>query len=150
TSHWANRDLLAVLAGALAACGIIALWAAPVDLTVQVAGTVLGLVVVTGGYLLPVALYLRRAREAEGSEGVGRGTLGKMVLAACLSGVALLGTWGTVQQAPPWSGSLSGAPATASSQVQMWSSVGAIVRTILAALAAGWFGRRITYGVLCL
>src|SRR5205823_13864821 len=29
TSHWANRDLLAVLVGALTACGIIALWATP-------------------------------------------------------------------------------------------------------------------------
>jgi MFS transporter, SHS family, sialic acid transporter len=153
TSHWANRDLIAVLVGALAACGIIGLWATPdLHLAVQVTGTLLGLVVVTGGYLLPVILYLRRAREVEGPEAVGRSTLGMMVLAACLSGVALLGTWGTVQQAPPWSasGALAEAPRTASSEVQIWSALGAVVGTILAALAADRFGRRLTYTLLCL
>jgi hypothetical protein len=73
-----------------------------------------------------------------------------MVLAACLSGVALLGTWGTVQQVPPWSSALAGAPATAASQVQIWSAFGAIVGTILAALAADVLGRRVTYSLLCL
>jgi MFS family permease len=73
-----------------------------------------------------------------------------MLLAACLSGVALLGTWGTVQQAPPWSRSLAGAPASASSDVQTWSSIGAVVGTILAALLADVLGRRLTYTLLCL
>jgi MFS family permease len=159
TSYWANRDLLAVLVGAIAACGIIALWSSDkVQLPVQVAGTLAGLVVVTGGYLYPVVRYLGRAEQAawpaspsEGSPSpLGRGTLGLMVLAACLSGVALLGTWGTVQQAPPWSGSLAGAPPTASSQVQTWSALGAILGTILAALLADVVGRRLTYTLLCL
>jgi MFS family permease len=73
-----------------------------------------------------------------------------MLLAACLSGVALLGTWGTVQQAPPWSGSLTDAPPTAAPQVQIWSAVGAVVGTILAALVADLLGRRLTYTLLCL
>jgi MFS family permease len=150
TSHWATRDLLAVLAGALAACGIIGLWAYELPLAVRVAGTLAGLVVVTAGYLYPVVLYLRRAAEAEGPWAVGAGTLRKMLLAACLSGVALLGTWGTVQQAPPWSGSLPDAPPTASSQVQIWSAFGAIAGTVVAALAADWIGRRVTYTLLCL
>ena len=152
TSHWANRDLLAVLAGALAACGIIVLWSIDWPLPVQVAGTLIGLVVVTGGYLFPVVRYLHRAGEAPGAAptAFGRGTLGLMLLAACLSGVALLGTWGTVQQAPPWSGSLAEAPATASSQVQFWSALGAVMGTILAALLADVLGRRITYCLLCL
>lgn len=150
TSHWATRDLLAVLVGALGACGIIGLWAYELPLLVRVAGTVVGLGVVTGGYLYPVILYLRRARQVEGPEAVGHDTLSKMVLAACLSGVALLGTWGTVQQAPPWSRSLAEAPATASSQVQIWSSLGAVAGTILAALVADVLGRRLTYTLLCL
>lgn len=149
TSHWANRDLLAVLVGAVAACGIIGLWAFDLPLAVRIAGTVAGLAVVTGGYLYPVVLYLRRARQAEGGA-VGEGTLGLMLMAACLSGVALLGTWGTVQQAPPWAGSLPGAPATAAPQVQVWSALGAIVGTILAALIADVLGRRLTYTLLCL
>jgi MFS family permease len=151
TSHWANRDLLAVLAGALAACGIIGLWSTDrLHLSVQAAGTLIGLALVTGGYLYPVMRYLHRATQVEGVAVVGQGTLGLMVLAACLSGVALLGTWGTVQQAPPWSGSLEGAPATASSQVQIWSSIGAVAGTILAALLADILGRRLTYTLLCL
>jgi MFS family permease len=151
TSHWANRDLLAVLAGALAACGIIGLWSTDrLPPLVQAAGTLLGLVLVTVGYLFPVLQYLRRAAQAEGPQTSDQGTLRLMLLAACLSGVALLGTWGTVQQAPPWSGSLLGAPATASSQVQVWSSIGAVVGTILAALLADAVGRRLTYTLLCL
>ncbi|MFO0968376.1 MAG: MFS transporter [Gemmataceae bacterium] len=150
TSHWANRDLLAVLVGAAAACGMIYLYIDPrIDAVLRIAGTVVGLAAVTCGYLFPVILYLRRAREAEGEEAVGRGTLGLMLLAACLSGVALLGTWGTVQQAPPWSGSLPDAPTDAASQTQIWSALGAILGTILAALAADWLGRRLTYTLLC-
>lgn len=155
TSHWATRDLLAVLVGALAACGIIGLWASKdLALVVQIGGTLVGLVVVTGGYLLPVILYLRRAEQVEGPSAVGKGTLGLMLLAACLSGVALLGTWGTVQQIPPWSaasaGNLPDSPADASSQVQIWSAIGAVLGTILAALIADYLGRRITYSLLCL
>jgi MFS family permease len=150
TSHWANRDLLAVLLGALAGCGIIGLWAFELPLAVRVVGTLAGLVLVTGGYLYPVVLYLRRAERVEGATAVGQGTLGKMLLAACLSGVALLGTWGTVQQIPPWSGSLPDAPPTAASQVQIWSALGAVVGTILAALLADFLGRRVTYMLLCL
>lgn len=150
TSYWATRDLLAVLAGALAACGIIGLWAFKLPIALQLGGTALGLLMVTGGYLYPVIFYLHRAEKVEGAEAVGKETLGRMILAACLSGVALLGTWGTVQQAPPWSGSLTNAPDTASSQVQIWSSFGAIAGTIFAALLADFLGRRITYTLLCL
>jgi SHS family sialic acid transporter-like MFS transporter len=164
TSFWANRDLIAVLVGAVAACGIIVLWALndgflgperqALELPLRVLGTVLGLIVVTGGYLYPVILYLHRAGEADrdashGDGAAGRGTLGLMLLAACLSGVALLGTWGTVQQIPPWSGALSAAPSDGASQVQIWSSFGAILGTILAALLADQLGRRVTYTLLC-
>jgi hypothetical protein len=94
-------------------------------------------------------LYLRRAERAEGAGAAGGGTLGLMLIAACLSGVALLGTWGTVQQAPPWAGSLPEAPKTAASQVQIWSALGAVIGTIVAALAADVLGRRLTYTLLC-
>jgi MFS family permease len=150
TSHWANRDLLAVLVGALSGCGIIHLWTVDYSLWIRLLGTVVGIAVVTGGYLYPVIVYLRRAERVEGAVSVGQGTLGMMLLAACLSGVALLGTWGTVQQAPPWAGSLSEAPKTAASLVQMYSASGAVVGTILAALLADYLGRRITYTLLCL
>ena len=77
-----------------------------------------------------------------------------MLLAACLSSVALLGTWGTIQQAPTWAYELiQKMPTpilTARSDTLIWSSVGAIVGTILAALVAELLGRRITYSLLCL
>jgi SHS family sialic acid transporter-like MFS transporter len=152
TSHWANRDLLAVLVAALAACGIIGLWALDerhLGVGLRVLGTLIGLVIVTGGYLYPVILYLRRAGEFDGQTAAGRGILRRMLMAACLSGVALLGTWASVQQIAPWSGALAEAPADAASQVQMWASLGAILGTIVAALTADQLGRRVTYTLLC-
>jgi MFS family permease len=151
TSHWANRDLLGVLIGAAAACGFITLFALDIPFAIQVAGAAVGLIIVTIGYLWPVMLYLKRAQAAAGGGAVlSSSILRRMLLAASLSGVALLGTWGTVQQAAPWSGSLPGAPATAASLTQIWSALGAVVGTILAALIADWLGRRLSYTLLCL
>lgn len=151
TSYWANRDLLSVLVGAAAACGMIALFAMDVSLSLQLLGALAGLAIVTLGYIWPVMCYLKRTQKHEGGDSaVSRQILKRMLLAACLSGVALLGTWGTVQQAPTWSGTLADAPNTASSLTQIWSSVGAILGTILAAFLADWLGRRIAYTLLCL
>src|SRR5262249_20367441 len=72
-----------------------------------------------------------------------------MLLAACLSGVALLGTWGSIQQGPSWAAEVAPEIPTARSDIQIWSSIGAIVGTILAALVADMLGRRITYTLLC-
>jgi MFS family permease len=121
TSHWATRDLISVLIGAIASCGIIVLWAVNWKkwlalgtddhrfessiLTGQIAGSAIGFAIVTWGYTYPVLCYLRRAR-ASGQVGADRPMLKRMLLAATLSGVALLGTWGTIQQAPAWSGVL--------------------------------------------
>src|SRR5204862_110449 len=43
TSHWATRDLLGVLIGAIAVCGVIFLWAMKLHWSVCVAGTLVGL-----------------------------------------------------------------------------------------------------------
>ena len=87
-----------------------------------------------------------------------------------LSGVALLGTWGTTQQAPFWVSSLPPAvkpdllktlpvseqraeqrrASEARSYTQMTGALGAIIGCILAALAGDRFGRRKTYFVLCI
>ncbi|MFM7149322.1 MAG: MFS transporter [Gemmataceae bacterium] len=149
TSHWATQDLLAVLFGAVNACMIIFLWSREMPWPVRVVGTVVGLVLLTWGFLYPVIQYLRRNREATGSSEAD-GTLPRMILAACLSGVALLGTWGTIQQLPAWCGSLPGAPKTASSLVQIYTALGATIGTIIAALVADVLGRRWTYTLLCL
>ena len=118
--------------------------------------TVAGLIVALLGYISPVARYLRRA-EAAGSlqKGDRRKYLGRMLLGASLAGVALLGTWGSLQWAPKWASALatylpeSGQPYHAKEFTQIASASGAILGTILAALIGGWIGRRITYALLC-
>jgi predicted MFS family arabinose efflux permease len=93
-----------------------------------------------------------------------------MILGATLSGMALLGTWASLQNAAPWAGRLeerrlqesnpgmsdaelkqaAARPAMlARAQTQIWSGIGAIIGTILAALAGDWLGRRMSYFLLC-
>ena len=63
-----------------------------------------------------------------------------MLLGACLAGVALLGTWGSLQWAPKWSIALAkllpadGGPYYAKEFTQIASASGAIVGAIIAAL----------------
>jgi MFS family permease len=74
-----------------------------------------------------------------------------MVFGAGLAAVALLGTWGSTQWASRWVAEKL-APNTehAKEWTLFWLSVGAIVGTMIAALAAGRFGRRKTFAFLCL
>src|SRR5437879_3235563 len=76
-----------------------------------------------------------------------------MLLAAALSGVALLATWGSAQWAPFWADQLKAATdptAAAKEWTQIWTAAGAIVGTMLAALACDRMGRRPTYAMPCL
>ena len=164
TSHWQSVDLLGVVIGAAAAAGLIALWAVPdVPPVVRFAGSAVAFAVVTAGYLFPIVRYVLRATlaahptEPDGEigpdvQGVVQGTtawfIGRLLLAAALSGVALLGTWGATQQAPTWADQLK--PGTdARTYTQMSTAFGAIIGCVAAALAGHRFGRRITYAVLC-
>ncbi len=177
TSHWATQDLIGVAIGAVGACGIIVLWGLPartialqfgIDeeafsasffsqhfVWVQILGTLLGLVVTTWGYTYPAVCYLRRVRAVDASFDSNRDqTLKYMILAACISGVALLGTWGSTQQAPTFADDLvkhlppSEKP-PAKEFTQIATAFGAVVGTILAALVGNWIGRRPTYFLLC-
>jgi MFS family permease len=164
TSHWATRDLLGVLIGAAGPVLIVYLWAwegpawLPHTLSVRVIGTVLGLAIATVGYTYPLVRYLQRAEKSSKTpvEGVHawRPTLRRMLLAACLSGVALLGTWGSTQWAPSYADQLTEganhAALRAKEHTQIWLAVGAIVGTILAALMGDWIGRRKAYCLLCI
>jgi MFS family permease len=98
-------------------------------------------------------------------------TLRRMALAASLSGVALLGTWGATQQAPAWADKIAEAETVklrekvlaesgpeaaalivkpkAKEYVLVCLSLGAIVGTLLAALMGDWLGRRNAYFLLC-
>ena len=155
TSHWAGVDLFGVLIGSFGACGIIALWIPTFDipLVFRVGGSVLGFVVALVGYTYPVYVFLRRSEEPTlPAMHRAKPTFRRMLLGACLSGVALLGTWGSSQQVPLWVGKLANPEGLAHPKeyVQIASAAGAVVGTIIAALLGGWLGRRITYFGLCL
>jgi len=177
TSHWATHDLLGVLLGAIGAATVVFLWSPAFasfvhsffgeqqiggDLpagarVVRGVGSVLGLVIALVGYMYPVVRYLGRAEQAGAIRPGDRGKcVRRMLFGACLAGVALLGTWGSLQWAPKWADPLAkllpaeGGPYFAKEYTQIYAALGAIVGTIVAALAAGWLGRRITYAVLCL
>jgi MFS family permease len=161
TSHWASRDLIGVLIGAAGPALIVYLWAPRPDgatafpMGIRVAGTLAGLLIATLGYMFPVVRYLQRLNEYEPDLNW-KSTLRRMLMGACLSGVALLGTWGSTQWAPAWASKLTeeqtkaGVILHAKEYTQMALAVGAIVGTIGAALMGGWLGRRITYTALCI
>ncbi len=165
TLHWATRDLLGVLGGGLAALAIVGAWM-PGGLVVRlgspfagVAATLVGLGLALVGFLRPVRGYLARALAVGAiSETSRRTTLRNMLLAACLAGVSLMGSWGSIQWVVKWAIALDRSAVAAGAApawhvketTQIVMGVGAIVGSILVALAAGRFGRRIVYAALCL
>jgi SHS family sialic acid transporter-like MFS transporter len=154
TRSWATRDLLGVLLGATGPALIIYLWAwngpawLPHTLLLRVIGSAVGLAIATVGYTYPAVRYLQRQGDGTGEHGWKR-TLTRMLLAACLSGVALLGTWGSVQWAPSWADQLTHGGLHAKEYTQIWMGIGAILGTIAAALMGDWIGRRWAYCILC-
>lgn len=159
TSNWATSDLIGVLVGATGPVLIIVVWAMEMSLPVRILGTLAGLLVAGLGYLYPVYQFLRRDRETLSTAPVAGHPMRRMLLGAGLSAVALLGTWGSTQWAATWAGQLTQGieiPANAAAiwhhpreYTQIFTAVGAIVGTILAALMGDWFGRRLTYAILC-
>jgi MFS transporter, SHS family, sialic acid transporter len=170
TGHWATQDLLGVLIGVLGPALIVYVWAFPHEAMLRVIATLVGLAIATAGYTYPVIRFFQRYQFASGGEDW-RPTLGRMGLAACLSGVALLGTWGSTQWAPSWADQLTQKQFAAQQQALMDAgrtaeaealvrprakeftlialSIGAIVGTILAAMMGDWMGRRPAYCLLC-
>jgi MFS family permease len=162
TVHWASIDLLGVVLGLAGPALIVYLWAPrgadanPFTLAQQVIGTLIGLAIVTVGFSYPLVRYLQRQAKSGASQQRWQPTLRRMLMGAVLSGVALLGTWGSTQWAPSWADKLTDSAATAGTlghareYTQIALAAGAIVGTITAALVGGWLGRRVTYFFLCL
>jgi SHS family sialic acid transporter-like MFS transporter len=170
TGYWATQDLLGVLIGVVGPALIVYVWASPQSTPVRVASTLVGLAIATCGYTYPVIRFFQRQQAALGGESW-QPTLSRMLLGACLSGVALLGTWGSTQWAPSWADKLNETSYKAAQQTlidagdseaaakllrprakeytQIWLAVGAIVGTILAAMMGDWMGRRPAYCLLC-
>lgn len=157
TSSWAARDLLGVGIGMLGPLFIVYLWAPEgtgwprPSLPIRLVGTIVGVIVATLGYSYPVLRYVQRQQQA-GTSLTWQRIIGRMLLAACLSGVALLGTWGSTQWAPAWADELTKGTTglNAKEYTQIWLAVGAIIGTIVAALTGDWLGRRATYFLFCI
>jgi MFS transporter, SHS family, sialic acid transporter len=70
-------------------------------------------------------------------------------LGTILAALALIGTWGSVQQIPPWANQMGKAqgidPLVATSYAQIVSGLGACVGCVFGALIAQWTNRRATY-----
>jgi MFS family permease len=152
TSHWATRDLLAVLVGACGALAIIYLWVEDLPLAVRLGGSAAALAVTTLGYIYPILRFLQRAGASLGDKGgAWSDTIRRTLLGACLSGVALLGTWASIQWAPVWADQLAGKEfPQAKAYTQICSALGAVVGTVIAAFLGDWVGRRVSYALLCL
>ena len=186
TKQWSTRDLLMVVVGAAAALGLVSLWAlddwleTELSLPVRIVGTIIGLIIAYFGYTYPIRRYLQRSLAAGMDQPDTFWTtsrvLGRMLLGATLGGVALLGTWASLQNASPWAGrlverqieeanpeateaelaALKSAPeaqaeaARARAKTQIAAGASAILFTILGALVGDWLGRRVSYFLLCI
>lgn len=156
TVHWATQDLLGVLAGSLGPLGMIYLWVRDdISWTVRWITFLPLLGVAIVGYLYPVQRYLARARQSGTTAGLtamgGRSVVSVMLIGAALSGVALMGTWGSLQWAPVWADQMTDGNKGlhAKEWTQIVTGFGAIVGTIAAALIGHRFGRRVTYVGMC-
>jgi MFS family permease len=185
TSNWASVDLIAVLIGLAGPLLIIAVWSDDGSRYLPEANraswlwitrgvsTLLGLAIAVVCYSYPVLRYCQRIEASTNATGFSQRTFRRMLLAACLSGVALLGTWGSTQNVPNWADEMSkkskaaeverltAAGETAAAEALAKKnlgareyaliaiSAGAIVGTLIAAWLGNFMGRRPTYCLLC-
>lgn len=154
TSHWATMDLVGVLIACVAALVITYAWspARAAWITNSVAGimTLAGLAIALWGYLHPVRQYMHRAHAA-GSGHDRASIMRHLLLGAGLAAVALLGTWGSAQQAARWASDLApkGSAIPIIDYIVIATALGAILVTLITPLVADKLGRRVTYTMLC-
>lgn len=154
TSHWATMDLLGVLIACLAALAIIYVWSPMCSWGSMIAGivTVLGLGVALWGYLHPVRQYMSRSLAAGSTDASEHGSIMRnLLVGAGMASVALLGTWGSAQQAARWASDLApkGSTLPIIDSVVISTALGAILVTLITPLVADKLGRRFTYTLLC-
>lgn len=118
---------------------------------IRIVGSVIGMMIVVVGYLMPAWGYLGRSQLPTDAR---RETLLRMLLAAGLSGVPLLGTWAGLMWMYQWVGKLPNleperAP-EAKAILQIVSSIAAALGCMIAAVLGGKVGRRPVYAALCL
>ena len=144
-NHWRGADLLAVLLGAAVGAGVLALWVVPLDPWVRVMGTLAGVAGIAACYLFPTRQYFVRAGLPPAER---KHLLGRMLLAAGLSGVPLVATWGGFMWVYNLVGQLTKDP-DAKPLTQASSAFGAAVGSLLAALLGDRIGRKWAYRLLC-
>ena len=154
TSHWATLDLGGVVLACVAAMGIIYIWSPMVTINVWLAGllTLVGLAIALWGYLHPIQQYMSRALASGSLLATERSTNQRnLLLGAGLAAVALLGTWGSAQQAAKWSSGLApqGTVIPVIEYVVIATAFGAILASLVAPFIADRLGRRVTYTLLC-
>jgi MFS family permease len=155
TSHWATGDLAGVLIACAAALGIIYVWSPLTTLHKGVAGllTLAGLGIALWGYLHPVRQYMSRAQSSGATASASnRAIMRHLLIGAGLAAVALLGTWGSAQQAARWASDLAprGSTLPIIDYVVISTALGAILVTLITPLIADQLGRRVTYTLLCI
>jgi SHS family sialic acid transporter-like MFS transporter len=155
-SHWSSRDLLMVLVGATLGALVLTVWVTENSWTVKLLVTAIGLFGMAACYLYPARQYLQRSAMMPADR---KRILGRMLLAAGLSGVPLLATWGGVM----WvynlvdvhvkAGHFDLGPGfiaeDARPLTQVSSAFGAAVGCVIAAVVGGAVGRKWVYAVLC-
>ena len=154
TSHWATMDLIGVLIACLAALGIIFVWSPMATVGGLVAGlvTLIGLTIALWGYMHPMRQYMARSVTAGSTLTADRTTImNNLLLGAGVAAVALLGTWGSAQQAARWASDLApkGSPLPVIDYVVISTALGAILATLITPFIADKLGRRVTYTLLC-
>jgi SHS family sialic acid transporter-like MFS transporter len=154
TSHWATMDLIGVLIACLAAIGIIYVWSPMATVGGAVAGivTLVGLVIALWGYMHPMRQYMSRSVAAGSTLTADRSIIMRnLFIGAGLAAVALLGTWGSAQQAARWASDLApkGSTLPVIDYVVISTALGAIFATLITPFIADKLGRRVTYTILC-
>ena len=160
TQGWKTLDLLGVVVGCLGPALILYVWLPNGTIAWRLIGTPIGLAVAIVGFSYPVVRYLTRQFESASTISVNKGTiLRRMGLGACLSGIALLGTWGTTQWSMSWAAKLvqnanlsdpNWLERFPAQWTQIFVAVGAIIGTLIAAWLGEVLGRRITYALMCI
>jgi MFS family permease len=113
---------------------------------------VVGLGIALWGYLHPVRRYMTRAQAGGSVQTAERAVIMRnLMIGAGLAAVALMGTWGSAQQAAKWASFLSpdGTSSGIIEYVVIATALGAILVTIITPLVADKLGRRVTYFLLC-
>lgn len=146
TTQWSTVDLVAVLIGAMVGAGVLWLWLAIADWGIRIVGTVAGVVLITFGFLHPARKYMNRIGMPLDER---RRTVRRLLLAAGLSGVPLVATWGGVMWVYNWVDQLVPELKDARPITQAASAFGASIGCVLAASLGNAIGRKPTYAILC-